>query len=179
MFKKGFFLGVILGLSFFLLNVTVTSAQKKDKLNQFRQLYQELPTPNEYRTASGAPGPKYWQQRADYDISVELDDENQRISGTETIIYFNNSPDPLSYFWLQLDQNRRTKDSISEKISTGSISDTMNFRSLERMHNNFDGGFKIEYVKDQNGKDLHYKVVNTMMRVDLPVVLKPHMNYSF
>ena len=179
MFKKGFFLGVILGVSFFLLNVTITSAKEKDKSNQFCQLYQELPTPNEYRTASGAPGPKYWQQRADYDMSVELDDVNQRIYGTETIIYFNNSPNLLTYLWLQLDQNRRAKDSISEKTSTGRISDAMNFRSLERMHSDFDGGFKIEYVKDQNGKDLHYKVVNTMMRVDLPIVLKPHTNYSF
>ena len=179
MFKKRFFICLILTVSIFFLNGTVTSAQKKNQENQFRQLYQELPTPNEYRTASGAPGPEYWQQRVDYDMSVELNENTQRLSGTETITYFNNSPDELRYLWLQLDQNLRAKDSMTEKTATGSISDTMSFRYLEREHLNFDGGFKIEYVKDKNGKDLHYKVVNTMMRVDFPSTLKSNSQYSF
>ncbi len=179
MFKKRFFICLSLMVSIFFLNSTVTSVQKKKQLNQFRQLYQELPTPNEYRTASGAPGPQYWQQGADYEMSVELNEKTQRLSGTETITYLNNSPEKLSYLWLQLDQNIRAKDSMTEKTSTGHISDTMNFRYLEREHLDFDGGFKIEFVKDQNGNDLHYKVVNTMMRVDLPVTLKPHSQYSF
>jgi len=179
MFKKRFFICLSLMVSIFFLNSTVTSVQKKKQLNQFRQLYQELPTPNEYRTASGAPGPQYWQQGADYEMSVELNEKTQRLSGTETITYLNNSPEKLSYLWLQLDQNIRAKDSMTEKTATGHISDTMNFRYLEREHLDFDGGFKIEFVKDQNGNDLHYKVVNTMMRVDLPVTLKPHSQYSF
>lgn len=179
MFKKRFFICLSLMVSIFFLNSTVTSVQKKKQLNQFRQLYQELPTPNEYRTASGAPGPQYWQQGADYEMSIELNEKTQRLSGKETITYLNNSPEKLSYLWLQLDQNIRAKDSMTEKTSTGHISDTMNFRYLEREHLDFDGGFKIEFVKDQNGNDLHYKVVNTMMRVDLPVTLKPHSQYSF
>ena len=62
---------------------------------KFEQLGQTLPTPNEYRTGSGAPGPKYWQQKADYEISIELNDANQSITGAETITYTNNSPDVL------------------------------------------------------------------------------------
>ena len=179
MLKKRFFIFFVLITSLFFLNALGVSAQKMDRSDQFRQLYKELPTPNEYRTASGAPGPEYWQQRADYDISVELDENKQRIYGTETITYFNNSPDKLPYLWLQLDQNMRAKDSMTKKTETGRISNTMDFRYLHRLHNDFDGGFKIEYVKDVNGKNLHYRVVNTMMRVDLPYALNPDSQYSF
>ena len=73
--------------------------------NKFEQLGSIMPTPNEYRTASGAPGPKYWQQRADYDIKCELDEKNLKLNGSETVTYFNNSPNTLTYLWLQLDEN--------------------------------------------------------------------------
>src|SRR5687768_7380997 len=76
--------------------------------NKFEQLGTILPTPNEYRTASGAPGPKYWQQRADYNIKCELDEKNLRLTGSETITYYNNSPDVLTYLWLQLDENEHS-----------------------------------------------------------------------
>jgi hypothetical protein len=72
---------------------------------KFEQLDQALPTPNSYRTGSGAPGPAYWQQRADYVINVEVDDNTQMLTGSETITYYNNSPEQLRYLWLQLDQN--------------------------------------------------------------------------
>ena len=78
--------------------------------NKFEQLGTILPTPNEYRAASGAPGPKYWQQRADYDITCELDEQTQRLTGKETISYFNNSPDQLRYLWLQLDENEHSRN---------------------------------------------------------------------
>ena len=68
---------------------------------------------------------------------------------------------------------------MTEKTDTGQISDPMSFRYLKRIHNDFDGGFKIEYVKDKEGRDLHYKVVYTMMRVDLPHSLNPNSKYSF
>ena len=71
--------------------------------NKFEQLGTILPTPNEYRTASGAPGAKYWQQRADYDIKATLDEKKLLLTGAETVTYFNNSPDVLTYLWLQLD----------------------------------------------------------------------------
>ena len=88
---------------------------------KFEQLGTMLPTPNEYRSASGAPGPAYWQQRADYVIELELNDDNQTIRGSETITYFNQSPDPLSYIWVQLDQNIRAKDSDSPLVRTSTI----------------------------------------------------------
>src|SRR4026209_1020729 len=74
--------------------------------NRFEQLGTILPTPNEYRTASGAPGSKYWQQRCDYDITCELDEPNRRLTGKETLTYFNISPDALTFLWLQLDENQ-------------------------------------------------------------------------
>ena len=96
---------------FFSLTVIGFAQSKSKPLDKFKQLEEILPTPTEYRAASGAPGYKYWQQRADYKIDVELDDANQRITGTEAINYTNNSPDTLTYLWLQLDQNLFAKDS--------------------------------------------------------------------
>ncbi|MBS3819742.1 M1 family metallopeptidase [bacterium] len=176
---KRFLTGLILIFCFLFLSSTISPAQEKDEYNQFRQLYGKLPTPNAYRTASGASGPEYWQQRADYDISVELDEEKQRIYGEETITYYNHSPKKLSYLWLQLDQNIRSPQSMSQKTATGRISDPVSFRHLKRLHRDFKGGFKIEYVKDSHGKDLPYEEVNTMMRVDLPRPLQPDSQYSF
>lgn len=158
-------------LSILILFPFVLSAQQSAR-DKFEQLGTELPTPNVYRTASGAPGHEYYQQQVDYDMKVELDDETQRIYGSSTITYTNNSPDELNYLWLQLDQNVRAKDSDTKQIQTGTISDKMNFGDVMRMHNDFDGGFKIEYVKDGAGSELSYTVVKTMMRVDLPKPLK-------
>ncbi|MDP7496570.1 MAG: hypothetical protein QGI77_09065, partial [Roseibacillus sp.] len=81
----------------------------------FRQLDEALPDPNEVRAANGAPGPEYWQQRADYKISVVLDDENQRLKGSETITYTNNSPVDLTYLWVQLDQNRFEQQALGHQ----------------------------------------------------------------
>jgi len=99
-----------------LLPATAFAQSKSYPSDKFKQMDDLLPTPNEQRTASGAPGNRYWQQRADYDIKVEIDDLKQRLSASETITYFNNSPDPLSYLWVQLDQNIWAKD--SENLST-------------------------------------------------------------
>lgn len=147
--------------------------------NKFRQLEQELPTPNTYRTASGAPGHEYYQQKADYKMKITLDDEQQRLYGEEIITYFNQSPDPLSYLWIQLDQNMRAKDSDTKKIGRGSFNDKMNIDELKRILNGYDGGFKIDFVKDNNGKPLSYTINKTMMRVDLPTELKPNGSFTF
>jgi hypothetical protein len=151
----------------------------QDKTDKFAQLYDKLPTPNVYRTASGAPGHQYWQQRADYDMRVELDDEKQRIYGDETITYYNNSPDQLSYLWLQLDQNLFAEDSDGRMTKTGKIDEKMSFNTLREWHKQFDGGFKIDHVKDATGKDLKFTIVGTMMRVDLPQVLPAGKNIQF
>lgn len=147
--------------------------------DKFAQLYNDLPTPNSYRTASGAPGPDYWQQRADYKIKVRLDDQNQRIIGEEMITYHNNSPDALTYLWLQLDQNIWDEDSDTRKIKTESITDHTGFETFRNLEVDFDGGFKLTAVKDTQGKDLTYFVTKTMMRIDLPTALLPGQKYSF
>lgn len=146
---------------------------KFQQADNFRQLEESLPTPNTYRTASGAPGTGYWQQRADYDISVELDDEKQRIIGHETITYQNNSPDELRYLWLQLDANLFTPDSDAALTATAPSMDRMSFNGLRSIlaRNTFDGGLKIEHVQDGQGKDLPHRIVKTMMRIDLPTPL--------
>jgi hypothetical protein len=148
---------------------------------KFEQLDQQLPTPNEYRTGSGAPGPKYWQQRADYVINAELNDEKQSITGAETITYTNNSPDALKYLWLQLDQNINERGNNSQKIKTTSVKDSVDTRTIASdlgLHD-FDGGFKIKSIKDASGKALTYFVNQTMMRVDLPQPLASGQKYSF
>ncbi len=148
---------------------------------KFEQLGQILPTPNEYRSASGAPGPKYWQQKADYDMSIVLNDDNQSISGTETITYHNNSPDVLKYLWLQLDQNLFAQDSNTPKTATNSVVDSVSTKTIAGqlgLHN-FDGGFKVKSVTDASGKALPYTINATMMRVDLPQPLQPGGKVSF
>jgi len=148
-------------------------------INKFRQLDTELPTPNVYRNAAGAPGHQYWQQKADYDIKLELDDNSQKLYAEETITYYNNSPDNLEYLWLQLDQNMRALDSDTYKVRTSSISDKMSLRSLKRLDHNFDGGFKIDHVKNEDGSDLSHTINKTMMRINLDSPLKPGDKFSF
>ncbi|MDX1773855.1 hypothetical protein DFR65_103160 [Oceanihabitans sediminis] len=149
--------------------------------NKFKQLYDEFSTPNMFRTASGAPGPAYYQQQADYKMDIVLDDENARISGSETITYTNNSPDTLNYLWVQLDQNVRAKDSPSPLIENdaaqpadtpGSFADTF-------LTEPFDGGFNILEVKDTNGRDLPHMINQTMMRVEMPKPLATGEKFSF
>ena len=156
-------------------------AQENTNTSKFKQLYEELPTPNVYRTASGAPGHEYYQQKADYVIHVQLDEENQTISGNETVTYTNNSPDVLNYLWIQLDQNVRAKNSDSQLTSTSSMDDEMSFGRIKRIHDrmNFDGGFKLDEVTDINDKNLPYTVNKTMMRIDLPRPLKNGQSFSF
>jgi len=147
---------------------------------KFEQLGSDLPTANTYRTASGAPGKDYWQQKADYKIQLILNDADQSISGKETITYYNQSPDELRYLWLQLDQNMRAKTSDSPLTGRGSqMRDSVSTRSLNGYVNDFDGGFKLSAVKDASGKDLKYMVNKTMMRIDLPTPLAPGASTSF
>jgi hypothetical protein len=144
------------------------------KVDKFRQLEEILPTANGYRNAAGAPGHLYWQNRADYDMDIRLDDRQQRIYGTETITYYNQSPDALKYLWLQLDQNLFDPNSDTYKVRTGSLSESQGrvpFSQVQGMLRSFDGGFKVEYVQDVAGKALPFTIVKTMMRVDLPAPL--------
>jgi hypothetical protein len=157
------------------------AAQQAGWQGKFEQLEQTLPTPNEYRTASGAPGPRYWQQRADYTMSIELNDDNQSITGTETITYHNNSPDVLRYLWLQLDQNLFAHDSNTPKVSSSAVRDSVAAKAIATQLNlfDFDGGFKIKSVKDAAGKPIPYTINATMMRLDLAQPLRPGEKVSF
>jgi Peptidase family M1 domain len=159
----------------FLLSITTLtlSAQK------FSQLENTLPSPNSYRTASGAPGHEYWQQRADYNMKLEIDDNNQRLLGEETIKYYNNSPDALSYLWLQLDQNLFSKESNVHNMGTEKIEEKMAPNTLQKLNPTFDGGHKIEYVKDAAGNKLPYTINETMMRIDLAKPLKKGETFTF
>ena len=163
-----YYLVLLLGLA-----PTLQAQTENVNKNPFRQLYTELPTPNVYRNAAGAPGHEYWQQRADYDMEIRLDDTNQRIYGTSTIKYYNNSPDPLDYLWIQLDQNVRALDSDTYKVGTSTVNDRMSLSQLGRLEPTFDGGFKIDYVQDGSGRAMPYVIQKTMMRVDLADVLQP------
>jgi hypothetical protein len=149
--------------------------------NKFKQLYDEFATPNMFRTGSGAPGPAYYQQQADYKMDIEIDDEKARLYGDETITYTNNSPDELKYLWVQLDQNMRSKDSKTPLISSSRVSPATRSSSAvdSYLKNDLERGFNIEYVKDSNGKDLPNTINRTMMRVELPKVLKTGEKFSF
>ena len=156
-------------------------AQNNLNNSKFKQLYEELPTPNVYRTASGAPGHEYYQQKADYQINVELDEEKNILEGNETITYTNNSPDVLNYLWVQLDQNVRAKNSHGQLTTTNSMNNKMSFRNIKRMHDkmNFDGGFKLEEVRDSYNNQLTYIINETMMRIELSKPLRQGQSFSF
>ncbi len=141
---------------------------------KFEQLGPELPTPNEYRTGSGAPGKAYWQQKADYNIEVEINDTNQRLTGKETITYYNNSPDALSYLWVQLDQNVRERETNTLKTRTSALRDSLPAKMAAQGlgFTDYDGGFKITSVTDASGKTLPYIINKTMMRIDLAKPLR-------
>lgn len=154
---------------------------KLSPVDKFRQLEEILPTPNEYRTASGAPGHKYWQQRADYDLKIELDDVNQSITGSETVTYYNNSPDALSYLWMQVDANLFAPNSDTTLTATAipDLNKMTYGMAAGQMRDPFDGSIKIDSVKDSTGKTLPHTVVKTMMRIDLPKPLAAGQSYTF
>jgi hypothetical protein len=149
--------------------------------NRFKQMYEEFATPNVYRSANGAPGPQYYQQQADYKMDIELNDAEKKLSGFETITYTNKSPDALEYLWVQLDQNVRAKDSQTPLIeSSGASPFEMAGNFVDKyMGEGFDGGFKIQEVKDEKGNPLPHKINRTMMRVDLPKKLNPGEKFTF
>jgi hypothetical protein len=174
----------------FLLALVITTSQAQNIMNnptsnhgnKFEQLGTILPTPNEYRTASGAPGNKYWQQRADYNIKCELDEKNTKLTGAETITYYNNSPDVLKYLWLQLDENEHSNQDNANYQDGSNLSRTVTTTMLDNMlEEKSDNGFGIKITKltDVTGKAISYTVNKTMMRVDLATPLKPGQTFTF
>ncbi|WP_191860472.1 M1 family metallopeptidase [Hanstruepera ponticola] len=149
--------------------------------NKFKQLYDEFSTPNMFRTASGAPGPAYYQQQADYKMDLELNDDIARITGYETITYHNNSPDELKYLWVQLDQNMRAPDSQTPLIQSDGVAPAQRAGTFVNsyMKEKLERGFNIEEVTDVNGKALPHMINRTMMRIDMPKPLKTGEKFSF
>jgi hypothetical protein len=170
-------------LSFAQTNPTTPSAKESGRVdsNKFSQMYDLLATPNMFRTASGAPGPAYYQQKADYKIDIELDDKNSKLSGSETITYYNNSPDTLEYLWVQLDQNQAAKNSqspLAENQRTEEVF-TPNKFTNKFLKQGLERGFNIEYLKDSKGNAMSYSINYTMMRINLAVPMKPGAQLSF
>lgn len=174
----------ILTLAFTLCAV-LAFGQNNQWKGKFEQMDNMLPTPNQYRTGDGAPGPAYWQQKADYKIKVELDDENQRITGSEVITYHNNSPSTLRYLWVQLDQNVRKRDNLGAQTNgfqrlPNNVTELGTTQAQRTLGNSgFDGGFKLKAVKDSRGNDLKYLVNHTMMKIILPEPLESGEDFSF
>lgn len=164
-------------------NPTEKSIKESSRVdsNKFSQMYDLLATPNMFRTASGAPGPAYYQQKADYKIDVELDDKNSRLSGSETITYYNNSPDTLEYLWVQLDQNQAAKNSqtpLAENQKTQEVLTPSSFAN-KFLKQGLDRGFNIEYLKDAKGNAMSYSINYTMMRINLAKPMKPGEKITF
>lgn len=149
--------------------------------NKFRQMKDLLATPNDQHTASGAPGYNYTQQKVDYVMDIRLDEENSRIYGEEKITYHNNSKDYLEYLWVQLDQNTRAQDAKTPLANGSGPQPLYNPGQFveEFMSEKFDGGFKIEYVKNSDGSPANYKINWTMMRIDLDKPLAPGAKHEF
>jgi hypothetical protein len=177
-------------LSFGIMFLTVLTVMAQDIRNnpgsnhgnKFEQLGTILPTPNEYRTASGAPGTKYWQQRADYDIKATLDEKNLMLHGAEIITYFNNSPDVLTYIWLQLDENEHSTTKNAGYPDGSSMGRGMSPAMIDKLEEEkSDNGLGVNILKitDLLGAKLKYTVNKTMMRVELPTALKPGQKFAF
>jgi hypothetical protein len=168
------------------------SQTKGSFVDKFRQLDESLPTPNVYRAATGEPGEKYWQQRADYQITVRLDEQRRRIEAYEDILYYNNSPHTLKYIWIQLDQNIFKQDSMAELTATFNSKPTVNLggvdgparlslNQLRRQQFIADNelGFSINKIVDGDNKPLDFVVVGTNLRIDLPRPLKTGQKFKF
>ncbi len=167
---------------------TLSNAQDKKvphghyNTSKFRQITDLIPPPNEYRNAAGAPGHAYYQNKADYDIQVELIDSKQpKLTGHETITYYNNSPDDLEYLWVQLDQNKRAPNSYTDQIKDDGSNVMLRPGKYISKYTNlgYKGGYHITRVTDTNGNPLPYTINHTMMRIDLPRVLKSHDKIKF
>lgn len=148
----------------------------------FEQLGMVLPSPNDYRTADGSPGPAYWQQRCDYKIEASLDPEKRQLTGKEHLTYHNNSPQTLRYLWLQLDENEHSANNDlhhAHPHNIGANMDEKAMRMLESWTEFADYGHRIKSVTDNKGAALKFFIDNTVMRVELPKPLAPGQRFEF
>ncbi len=180
---KCYFLSVFfMSLSVFSQEQETPKQQGHTDQNKFRQMKDVLPTPNETRTASGAPGHQYTQQQVDYTINVRLDESKNQIFGDENVTYHNNSKDYLQYLWVQLDQNMRARNSKTPDINSESFNSPFSGPQTfakSNLKKPFDGGFNIDYVKNEDGSELSHIINQTMMRINLPKPLAPGEVFKF
>lgn len=171
----------ILLLTVFTCTIINIQGQSQPWQGKFEPIDQMIAPPNTYRTASGAPGKSYWQQRADYKIRATLDEKNNILSGEETITYHNNSPDALSYLWIQLEQNVNKKDNPDFGNAFGGVKDSINTRQMQLLTRaiDFPAGYTIKYIKNTSGNPLKSFVNNTMMKVILNEPLESGASMSF
>jgi hypothetical protein len=174
--KIHYYLSVLLAL----FTGTTTAQEQKQWQGKFEQLEQMLPTPNEYRSPSGAPGRQYWQQRADYVIDAEIDETKNILTGKETITYYNNSPESLRFLWLQLDQNINKKGNEDFGDLLGTMQDTLTTLGVQYLTRavEFEAGYTIKSIVDKSGKNLPITINNTMGRINLPTPLKSGETYT-
>jgi len=171
-------------LFFLFAALSLTAAESGAPVGKFQQLDSSIPTPSAQRNASGAPGAAYWQNRADYDISVELDDVKRSISGEATVTYHNTSPDALSYLWVQLDQNYLSHNADSRSVPNakrGVDLEKISYNALDRLlaYEDYDGEMKISKLTDAKGTALPHAIVKTMLRLDLNEPLKAGADFVF
>jgi hypothetical protein len=162
----------------FLAILTMSSSLSYSQ-SKFAQLDIELPTPNEYRTAAGAPGHNYYQQKADYKIALTIDDATQKLTGEETITYTNNSPDQLEYLWLQLDQNLYAQNSDTKLIEVEKMEDFKSIGDVKKRFHYYDGGFKIDAITSNSGQKMSFAINKTMLRINLEKPLAPNTSITF
>ena len=172
---------IIFSTSIFAQETPKPATPSEKNTDKFKQMYDLLATPNMYRTASGAPGPAYYQQQADYKIDIELDDKNTKLYGQETITYTNNAKESLDYLWVQLDQNQQSRKSLSPLVESNKTNPAFDVAQFSRkyLEADFDGGFNIDYVKDAVGSPMKFTINQTMMRIELPKALKFGEKISF
>lgn len=166
--RKSFF------ISFLFIAPLVGLSQSK-----FAQLDELLPTPNEYRNASGGPGHNYYQQKASYKMNISIDDATQKLTGDEVITYTNNSPDKLEFLWLQLDQNLYNLTSDTKLISVEKMEDFKTIGDLKKKLFYYDGGFKIDAITSNSGQKMTYAINKTMLRINLTEPLMPNSSITF
>jgi len=173
--------------SVLIVNISVIAQKSEEKNightnnNPFKQLTDLFSTPNKYHNASGAPGVDYYQQKVDYSMKIELDDEKKKLYGEQIITYYNNSPDDLEYLWIQLDQNIRKKNAPALEKNESKfqlIQQTETFSS-NFIDEPFDGGFNIEWVRDVDDNPIKYMINQTMMRVDISKPINSGQQFKF
>ena len=164
--------------------ISLSAAESGAPVGKFQQLDPSIPTPSALRNASGAPGRDYWQNRADYEINVELDDVKRTITAEATVTYHNASPDALTYLWVQLDQNYLSHNADSRAVPNtkrGIDPNKITYSALDRLlaYEDYDGEIKISRLTDAQGNQLTHTVVKTMLRLDLPEPLAAGADFVF